>query len=112
MMRCKGVFGRSELMETFMKYRIAGLVAALLLVVAGFSLAASSIELRDGTTVVGEVRKIGNSYQIIKSDGSKIFVPATEILSIDGKVLEGTPPATTRAPSRAASDTPVCRCGR
>lgn len=85
-----------------MKYRIAGLVTAVSLAVVGFSIAASTIQMRDGTVVVGEVRKIGNSYQVVKTDGSRMFIPAGEILSVDGKPIEGgasaTPPATGAKP--------------
>lgn len=76
-----------------MKYRIAGLVAAVSLTVAGFTIAASTIQLRDGTTIVGDVRKVGNSYSIVKSDGTRVFIPAREIISIDGKEIEGGAPA-------------------
>lgn len=68
-----------------MKYRIAGLVAAACLTIAGMSFAASKIELRDGTTVLGEVKKLGGSYQIVKTDGTRVIIPASEILRIDGK---------------------------
>ncbi len=80
-----------------MKYRVAGLVAAACLAVAGLSLGASKIELRDGTVVVGEIRKIGNSYQIVKSDGSRMFLPVSEVLSIDGHAVAAPATAPTEA---------------
>lgn len=85
-----------------MKYRIAGLVAAACLTVAGLSYGASKIELRDGTTVMGEIRKIGGSYQIVKTDGTRVFVPASEVLRIDGKDVAG---GDTAAPSTPAQPT-------
>lgn len=86
-----------------MKYRIAGLAIAACMVAGGLTYAASTIEMRDGTTVVGEIRKIGGSYQVIKVDGTRIFVPASEIVSIDGKPLEGVAPAAPTLPQAGAA---------
>jgi S1-C subfamily serine protease len=96
-----------------MKYRVAGLVTALSLAIAGFTLAASTIQMRDGTTIVGELRKIGSggSYQVVKTDGSTVIVPAREIISIDGKPLEGGAASPAKPNTGATATTPAPAVG-
>ena len=82
-----------------MKLRLIWAASVACLCFASFSIAAT-IKLKDGRTLVGEVKKLGNSYSILMSDGNRSLVPVADILSIDGKSLG--PNGELQAPSPAA----------
>lgn len=69
-----------------MRWRL--LIAALVfsLALTSFALAVeSTIRLRDGTVLVGELKKYGSSYSIKLPDGMSKMIPASEVVEIDGK---------------------------
>jgi S1-C subfamily serine protease len=63
----------------------------LFIFVSVVSAASSRVELTDGTVLVGEVKKSGNSYSIRMPDGSVKLVSAARIKTIDGKPIEANP---------------------
>ena len=83
-----------------MKLRLI-LAASVACLCASLSIAAT-IKMKDGRTLVGEVKKLGNSYSILQADGTRSIVPAGEILSIDGKA----PGAVESKPDAPAAATP------
>jgi S1-C subfamily serine protease len=86
-----------------MKLRLIWAASVACLLCASFSIAAT-IKLKDGRTLVGEVKKLGNSYSILMPDGTRSIVPIGEILTIDGKAPGAAAEAPTTSPaSRAPS---------
>ena len=64
---------------------------------------AATIKLRDGTTIVGQARKIGGSYSITLPDGSRQLMPASEVVAIDGKPVGDPPAASGDGPSEPSA---------
>ena len=84
-----------------MKLRLVLTASTACALFASISLAAT-LKLKDGRTLVGEVKKLGNSYSILMSDGTRSIVPAAEIVSIDGKAIGDAPTASSDPGAGAA----------
>ncbi len=93
-----------------MRHKVFISACLLLLLAAPFALAATStVKLRDGTEVRGEIRKVGSSYAVVLSDGTRTLYTPAQILSIDGVPLnaDAPPPADTAAKPTSAGTPPA-----
>ena len=59
-------------------------VVLMVLAVNAARVAADVVHLQDGTTIEGEVKKIGSTYQIKTVDGQYKFIPESKVAKIDG----------------------------
>ena len=73
-------------LSNVLRIAVAGIVGGAVLASVA---AASTIKLKNGTTLVGEARKLGGSYSIVQTDGSRKMIPAAEIASIDDVPVGG-----------------------
>ena len=64
--------------------------AALASAIAASLASAATLKLRDGTTLIGEVKKFGGSYSVVTPDGTRKLLPASDIASINGKPISDT----------------------
>ncbi|HQY87899.1 MAG TPA: hypothetical protein PK402_04520, partial [Tepidisphaeraceae bacterium] len=80
-----------------MRWRLLIAALGISLALTSFALAVDSkIKLKDGTVLVGELKKYGSSYRITMPDGSSKMVPVGDVVEIDGKPTadSATPPTT------------------
>lgn len=77
----------------------------LLLVVAvcagvAFAMANSTVQLKDGTVLTGDLKKYGSSYSILLPDGSRRMISERDIAAIDGKPLGSETPGVSEGGTR------------
>ncbi|MFT3787165.1 MAG: hypothetical protein QM770_13515 [Tepidisphaeraceae bacterium] len=70
------------------RWVMLGVIALLLAATVNLA-GASRVELKDGTVLNGEVKKMGGSYSVRLPDGSSKLISASQIKSIDGQPIGG-----------------------
>ncbi|HEY0008315.1 MAG TPA: tetratricopeptide repeat protein, partial [Tepidisphaeraceae bacterium] len=78
-------------------FNIGVSVFAFLLFVAAAS--AGTLKLKDGTTLEGDIKKLGGSYSVKLKDGSMKLVPGSDVVSVDGEPVTSGGPAKTGGPT-------------
>jgi len=88
----------SRLFTLMLSVVIVGLLASS-------TFAADLIVLADGTILEGNIRRSGGMYRIATSDGQIKFVPAADVITINGKPANQVTPTTPGASGAAPSPT-------
>lgn len=83
-------------------------ILACVLAVALWSAVAlgATIKLKDGTVIIGDAKKVGNSYSIRTSDGKMLMIPEANIAEIDGRPVGAAAGGSTGGASPGGASTP------